>query len=625
MPDLKSPRSDDTTAYAIRLSMLFDLLLQDVGADDRDRSVFHQRLADEGFSFVSKSLPLLSKALDRGLADGKFKCPSNFKRQKRASALPALLGSLWRKIFDRSGFLRPSPCPVAIKTLRTICLFAYKCDLPRREADDQSVIDRFVSTEVELSVLEIEDDALLNAARIVTGDLFSDFKPSDLVYRHGPGVTSNCDLTSKYEQRLAPLPAVSEFSTSFFFNEEDALTRLHRYPVYMHADLFKTMYGAKVILVPKDSRGPRLISCEPVENQWVQQGIARYMIEKLESSPLTVGQVNFTDQTINRRLAAVGSVDQTWATLDLKDASDRVSLALVNRIFANTKLYQALMVSRSAFTVLPNGDSLVLKKFAPMGSALCFPVMAYCIFILLYIALIGVGMDPKLARASIFVYGDDVIVPNEHAQYCMDVLERYGLRINRDKSFVNSPFLESCGMDAFRGVDVTPIRLKQCPRTIRDLKEDPQKAVSLVETANHLSMAGYRRAAQYLYGLFEQCYGKLLYGYPHSPYLSRWMSPSETRTAWDWNVIRCRKRPIKAQSGSSSSIVDWGHKGHFVAPVELRGQYSIYGHFMRIWSQLGGGELPLPGVFDTPKTYAIATKVYSRLQQSQYPGCFWTP
>lgn len=617
MPDLKS-RGDESALYVERLKELYKCLLLDVGSPGlvKDLETVNQRLTNEGFSFVSKTMPALAKALDRGLANGCFKCPSSFKRKKRASALPALLGSLFSNVFDDSGFLLPHPSTTSIKTIRTICLFAYKCDLPRKEEIDRSVVDRFVAVEQELARLEIGQDRLLDVSNLLTRGLFEDYDPENISPRHGPGVTSTAVLTQKFEHRLGHSPCVSAFGKSFFFNEEDALTRLSRYPVYSHETLYRQKLGAKVILVPKDSRGPRLISCEPAEHQWVQQGIARYMIDKLETADLTAGHVNFCDQTINRRLAATGSVTQKWATLDLKDASDRVSLDLVYSIFSGTKLLPSLLLSRSEFTDLPDGTRLGLRKFAPMGSALCFPVMAYCIFILLYVSFIGVGMTDADARASIYVYGDDVIVPSHMAQYTISVLERYGLRINRDKSFVDSPFLESCGMDAFRGVDVTPIRLKRCPTTLTNLRKDPQTAVSIVETANRLRAEGYIRTSQLLYGWFERCYGRLLYGYQHSSYLCRWVLPSDRRTAEELNAITIPDRPLRGKAGER------GHRGHFVTPVKISdSEVTTYGHFMRIWSQLGSGDpLPLPGVFAAPKSYEITGGLVSRLDQSENPA-----
>jgi hypothetical protein len=183
----------------------------------------------------------------------------------------------------------------------------------------------------------------------------------------------------------------------------------------------------------------------------------------LESHRLTKGYVNFTHQEVNRDLALHGSIHEHIATLDLKDASDRVSLALVRRVFAKVPVVlQALEACRTTETQLPDGRLVELKKFAPMGSALCFPVEALIFWAILVSAMCKRTRLPlSVVGKRIFVYGDDIIVPVDWAPQCMLALERVGLRVNTAKCCITGPFKESCGMDAFKGVCVTPIRFRK--------------------------------------------------------------------------------------------------------------------------------------------------------------------
>jgi hypothetical protein len=76
-------------------------------------------------------------------------------------------------------------------------------------------------------------------------------------------------------------------------------------------------------------------------------------------------------------MAKEGSVSGEIATIDLSDASDRVSLALVEELFGfNPGFLRFLKLSRSPFAQLPGGELVLLNKFASMGSALTFPVEA---------------------------------------------------------------------------------------------------------------------------------------------------------------------------------------------------------------------------------------------------------
>jgi hypothetical protein len=226
---------------------------------------------------------------------------------------------------------------------------------------------------------------------------------------------------------------------------------------------------AKVVLVPKDSRGPRLISMEPLEIQWIQQGLSKKFVKRVERHALTRGFVNFTDQTINRALAREASERGHLATLDLKAASDRVPLKLVEYLFPED-LFKAMMACRSTCTTLPSGEVLPLYKFAPMGSALCFPVMATTLWALTQ-SILSLDPDdldereelhalPRSPRLATFVYGDDLIVPTDAASRVFAELPHYGLKLNEQKSYTTGFFRESCGMDAYFGDQVTPVRLR---------------------------------------------------------------------------------------------------------------------------------------------------------------------
>jgi len=313
---------------------------------------------------------------------------------------------------------------------------------------------------------------VVRGARKALNTLFEHFDPSDIRPRHGPGAVAT-------KQRL--------WDKFLWTNVSSHITDVYPFDAYFCASVGHVCdtYGsfsavteeslpARVLLVPKDSRGPRLISCEPVDNQWVQQGLGRAIVEHVEKHWISRFNVFFTDQGPNQRGALLGSSTERYATLDLKEASDRVHLELVRLLFPE-RIFPFLEACRSAATVLPNGDELKLRKFAPMGSALCFPVMALTIW-----AILSAASPDADTRESILVYGDDVIVPTAFAESAMAILESFGLRINRDKSCTRGSFKESCGVDAFKGVNVTPVRL----RTLWDESSRPDVYTSWISYAN---------------------------------------------------------------------------------------------------------------------------------------------
>ena len=459
------------------------------------------RVTREGMGFLTKALPRLGKAFDRALS-GEVQLDSiklAFKSLPN-SKLPKFMGELFQLIFSHDGWVLPKPCVRSIISMRQIFGLFYKYELPYTADTEQAVIDTFVKNESEIQaysekfawmanyldthpedytpIKEVSFQRIVRDARRLLKRVFSSFDHSDIIPRHGPGAVSTGErLWAKYRWTSVSPRVIESYPIDAFFYASlgavcDSIQEIQ--------SLKFEEKSAKVLLVPKDSRGPRLISCEPLTFQWVQQGLSRALSKHVERNPLTRFSVRFTDQRPNQLAALLGSETGNYATLDLKDASDRVSLGLVRLLFPEP-LLSALLNCRSLSTRLPSGEILVLNKFAPMGSALCFPVMALTIWAILAAAhpdaRVRRGLEPS---DDTFVYGDDVIVPTAQAANAIKLLEAFGLKVNRDKSCISGFFRESCGVDAFKGVEVTPVRI----RTVWSSSPCPESFTSWLAYAN---------------------------------------------------------------------------------------------------------------------------------------------
>jgi len=226
----------------------------------------------------------------------------------------------------------------------------------------------------------------------------------------------------------------------------------------------------------------------------------------MECNWATGGFVNFTDQSVNQWLALQGSSTGDYVTLDMKEASDRVSCSLVESVFGGTNLYRALMACRSAATKLPDGTVVGLKKFAPMGSATCFPVEAY-IFYVLALAVLSAHDNVPMANAvgRVYVYGDDIICKREDYALLMEYFPKVGLRFNEGKCCIRGFFRESCGTDAFKGVDVTPLKV----RTVWSSSKSVRALLSYVEYSNLFYKRGYYLTAEFLRTRIKAKYGPI--------------------------------------------------------------------------------------------------------------------
>jgi hypothetical protein len=214
-------------------------------------------------------------------------------------------------------------------------------------------------------------------------------KPSDARPKHGPGsvawfgpqgaLISKHKLQPRYTRLMRYFRPVPWFASLRDIAERpEKLTE----PIRCEFGL------SRLAFVEKDSLGPRVIGLEPAEYMWCQQALKNLLYDHIEQHSGGKGQINFTDQTVNRMLALNW---EDWDTLDMKDASDRVSLSLVEDLFKHTQILPWLKASRTPGVALPSGRVLLYKKFAPMGSATCFPVEAIVFYSLAVATLMKAG------------------------------------------------------------------------------------------------------------------------------------------------------------------------------------------------------------------------------------------
>lgn len=458
----------------------------------RDVATLSQRLAAEGESFLTKTLPALGKAFDLALQGRSPLTTTGFKRIRNSSARPAFLQALTRRVFREDGWVLDEPCITSIRLIRQLLQWCKKIEKGFTDESLQHAINDFISVDRDLpSIGKLRP--ILVTARAIVQAIFRKFRIAGaLLPKHGPGaVAGGENQVEKRDLRVSYADLERVFRPVPYFRSLRDISE--NYETVTGRP--KLQYGlSRTAFVEKDSSGPRIIGLEPAEYMWCQQALKRALYSHIEAHPLTRGRVNFTDQSVNRLLTADWQIRDT---LDMSKASDRNSLELVKYLFEGNPLWRYLLASRTPGTVLPGGETLWFKKFAPMGSAVCFPVQAIVYYSLACAVLHHEGGIPlSLARRNVFVYGDDLVVPHGHFQQLEVGFESVGLKFNQSKCCISGKFRESCGLDAFAGENVTPVRMRKVYPT--------QAASSLfpvVEHANALVAAGYWGAGK----AFRKC------------------------------------------------------------------------------------------------------------------------
>lgn len=502
------------------LVLLWSTLARDLASachtsTDRDIKTVAARTEKEGDSFLTITLPAFGKAFDKALQDGQLMTTS-FKHVR--GGLPAFLSGFLRQIFDANGVLlsKEAISVDAVEAVRQLCYIFQKVELECSDERKSLALLAFKEADAQTGEWDDQDHSdLLSELERVAALLFRNVVTAvdelcyygEIVPAHGPGGTADhLSGNGKYDLLYWPARLEAVFPYGEYGLPSPRFDMFCRTGRVKQPEMEQEL-PARVILVPKTLKTPRVISAEPTSLQWIQQGLFRPLVALLENDKLVGDLIGFTDQEPNRQLARKGSVDGHLATLDLKEASDRVSFCQVASIFRRwPSFWAAAVASRSNLAKLPDGDVITLRKFAPMGSALCFPVEA-----MVFLAAVFMGIERDLnRRGEVFqltrrhiraywgrvrVYGDDIIVPVEHVESIKEVFNQFNWKINSEKSFMKGDFRESCGGDYFRGEDVTPIKLRRLPpESIRQV----DRYEGFVAFRNALYLKGRWRTCQFL-------------------------------------------------------------------------------------------------------------------------------
>jgi len=314
----------------------------------------------------------------------------------------------------------------------------------------------------------------ISYAKALLADWFEPFSGTELVAtqgsiesraRFGPGQSvGHGKRPTHYYFKVgdAPMTAGSPFVRSWY-----SLSTQHN-PLCEAAELArKARHGeielassGQLSLVPKSYLSKRVVVTEPSCNVYFQLGLGDVIVDVLRKR---VGLDLSNQQCINAEMARQGSIDGSYATMDLKQCSDYIALGLAKYMLPRS-LFQWVSILRTR-SVTWDGEVFPLGMVSTMGCGFTFPLQT----VLLASLLLGVykTLDIDILRPSkglpgnFGVYGDDIIVAQKAYRLLHRTLTTLGLVINDDKSFCEGPFRESCGSDWFAGREVRGVYIRK--------------------------------------------------------------------------------------------------------------------------------------------------------------------
>lgn len=330
----------------------------------------------------------------------------------------------------------------------------------------------------ELAPLDTLDDLLIGEFRREVWNFFTpagyalDLTPLTVLdqARLGPG-TSRLAHGEDFYTKLysSPMSSTSSKLYNFYSRYVSAHPRMSaaesfRSAFFGNASIVK---GSRLSFVPKRTDISRTICTEPLLNMYYQLGVGEIILDRLRQ----VYKIDLADQPDrNRKMALIGSVTQKYGTLDLASASDSISLKMLEE-FLPSEVLMWLKCYRSPETEV-DGRTIALDMISSMGNGYTFPLetsIFACVVAAVYRAFgQKLQRNTKKRNGNFAVFGDDIIVVKPLFRYVERLLVLLGFSTNRDKSFNEGFFRESCGLDVYQGNYVRPVFLKRL-KTKQDL------------------------------------------------------------------------------------------------------------------------------------------------------------
>lgn len=274
--------------------------------------------------------------------------------------------------------------------------------------------------------------------------------------------------------------------------------------------LIDTLPGDRYSTVLKEALVDRPICIAPGFNVFFQKGVDAHLKNRLRLFGCDLGS-----QERNKSLALKASRDDSLCTMDLSSASDLQCRTLM-QILLSRAWYNYLDMIRTRSTDYGRGYYEPTERFSAMGNGFTFSLMTVVILSVL------MTIVPEQEQDSISVYGDDLIFPKAYRPRVEEVLRLLGYVVNDKKTFSEGYFRESCGMDAWNGVQFPVYRWT----------EKVENLIDAYGVVNGLRLIGLQKTANYALSFIPK---HLRFYGPHS--LANAVLHNSCMSSWSFRMV----------------------------------------------------------------------------------------
>lgn len=384
---------------------------------------------------MAKSQALYS-VLDRELTDQGFdlRSPLEPGASQRQAAASALAHSFLRK-YQEGDVVPDSAQSRAILTFLESCSKAAQWEYTPRVFSDDYIINDVRDLLYHFWEKKVEGRGNPPLPLFTVHDLGSNLRP-------GPGASVQAKGNDFYTKLFASPLSSSCNSLAVWYrylvSSDYTWSRGEQNRQELYGSEDSIVQGSHLSIVPKNNETGRCICTEPSINMLFQLSAGKALEKRLLEA---YGIGLETEPFKNQALARLGSRNGNFATIDLKSASDSLSMRMLEYVLPPTMLRELCRL-RSPQTRIPGLGWFDLPIISTMGNGYTFPLQTILFTCVLHAAYRFHGIRLITGPSSNFgVFGDDIVCDVRVYKTLVNALNVLGFTVNMDKSFLKDRFV----------------------------------------------------------------------------------------------------------------------------------------------------------------------------------------
>lgn len=332
-------------------------------------------------------------------------------------------------------------------------LFSKADDLPPQEGLAEKALQDFLDcetlnreTNTRFLLREVSSPLIYTTSRLIA-DCLGNYSEMDMAQnlRFGPGVSSNCrgsmaTLAHKLEADISCTPRSFDIVERTFKHFFQYYHRLKPIVAIEQFNIFTT--------VPKTFKQERGICIGQHGNIIVQLAYGAQLRQRFKRFVDLNVAADFHQHLVEKKWREI-------ATIDLRAASQMIARRAVQAVWPEQWL-SVMDDLREEYTKLPDGTLNYNQHYSAMGNGFTFEMESILFYNLAKAAMLNAGLKWKYLS----VFGDDIIVDRHCGPTVIQALKDFGFIPNDEKTFLDGPFKESCGVDTLRGRNIRPVFLR---------------------------------------------------------------------------------------------------------------------------------------------------------------------